>query len=309
MTLTMARGKNKIFSDIYLLPIGSAQENINGLAHLFEHLLVNHIRDSLKRSLFGYTTEDYILIFCQGVDRGDFIKGLKSMKQVPGELLKEQNSVIREIEEKGAQPGEIFFREVWTGTRYEKSPQGTKESITDITFKDITDLKEYILENNIYSFSVTRGIYVSTSSSLISRQKEKLPANKSFRYRESNYIVHFASDHIKQWQIIEKILQLKNPTFHIQLSQKKEMAALVLEKGCNIPYDSELNFYFDRAVSALLEDFRLLEKKKVQLGVAELRNIYFYNQKWSDYVLLLPKVPKEAIKKKIETLRNHETDI
>ena len=56
----------------FLIPIGAATEEIHGISHLFEHLLIRSLLNYRER-ITGYTTEDYITFLCNGLSSVEFL--------------------------------------------------------------------------------------------------------------------------------------------------------------------------------------------------------------------------------------------
>jgi len=97
----MVFGVNKAF----LFPSGSSNDKINGISHLFEHFMIKKIH-----AKFGFTTEDYFIIFTNNLSDFEMAESIKRMVFDNNELRKEKILLIKEIEKKKMIPGRFSLK-------------------------------------------------------------------------------------------------------------------------------------------------------------------------------------------------------
>ena len=66
-------GGNESMQNAFLIPIGAALEEIPGICHLFEHLLIRRLLKYVE-DVAGYTTEDYMIFICNDLSPIDFVE-------------------------------------------------------------------------------------------------------------------------------------------------------------------------------------------------------------------------------------------
>ncbi|MEA3295821.1 MAG: hypothetical protein U9Q27_01595 [Patescibacteria group bacterium] len=83
---------------------------------------------------------------------------------------------------------------------------------------------------------------------------------------------------------IEKIFRFKNPQKYIQLTEKREMSALIIEKGCIFPKDYEINPLKVNALVEIKKEIERIRNNFLERALNELESIYFYNKSWVERI-------------------------
>jgi len=274
MILMLVFGMNSAF----LFPSGSSNEEKIGISHLFEHIIIKKIH-----AKYGLTTEDYFIIFTSNLSHLEMVENLKKMVFDNAELGIEKEFLIKEIEKKKNNPGEIFFRNIWRDFKYSKSPLGKKQDIQRVSILDILNLKNKIIKTGFIS--------TNEKSQIISFKEFKCGYNykcaeitfiKKKAYK--NYSIIFFKNAIEYMYLLERILRQKNPNKHIQLSEKKDISAFIMEKGIIFPNIKELIKLKEYSQKQIWNELNLIALNFYNRAINELESYYYYNLSWQQRI-------------------------
>lgn len=283
-----------------LLPTGSASEEVEGISHLFEHIFVkilhNHYPYSYpKLPAYGHTTEDYVILFCRHFTVEDIMQTLERMNIEEINLENQKDILKEEIKRETSNREEFFFRFVWEGTNYEKSPLGSIARVDTITAAILEDFRRQLISKNILFYSREKGIEIlnlsNSENSPAPGKPLSLPIAQTWKmnrpFREKWYNIYFFDRDIEAFYLLERVLKELNPARHIQLSEKKRMSALIVEKGADFPLGQNISFLKEKAFEGINKDLADIKANFREQAVNELESVYFYGQQWQDRVARL----------------------
>ena len=278
------------------------EEDLNGISHLFEHLIIKRVRAVAH----CYTGDDYILIKVLRFQTvHPLLRTIECFRLRNDELELEKTKIIGEIKERGNSESEEFFRLAWHGTRYFSSPLGNIESIRRISLNDIDEYRRQVLEQGIYVRNITR-IWMSKENKAGSAGRAVLKIMRSneflFNGKEFRSIIFTGNRDVLHY--VEEVIKRLLPGHFVQLSEKLAASALIIEK------DIVFRLRTYECVTAA-GDFnrrsivRDIHKKQLDHGglrLAQLESRYFYNKSWRHRVKRLRKEPVNDIERAIEML-------
>ncbi|MDQ1354429.1 MAG: Insulinase family protein [Acidobacteriota bacterium] len=292
--------QNKQLSLACLLPTGSASEEIEGISHLFEHIFATILHNRCpcayqKLRVHGHTTEDYVILFCSHFTTENILQTLSGMKFAEIDLDYQKQQLKNEIERETSNREEFFFRFVWEGTDYEKSPLGSIARVDTITAAILEDFRRQLINKNILFYSRDKGIEIlnlsNSETSPVPGKPLSLPIAQSWRksrpFREKLYDIYYFNRDIEAFYLLERVLKELNPARHIQVSEKKYMSAMIIEKGAAFPSGQDIRFLEEKAFEGINRDLGDIKANFREQAVNELESVYFYGQQWQDRVVRL----------------------
>lgn len=292
MTHTKVPGPGKESLSVCLLPTGSAREKTRGISHLFEHILIAKISGAYKTGITnGYTTEDYVIIFSANVNSAEVMQILRKMSFEKEEIGYHKQILLQEIERKSVNGEEAFFSFVWQGTVYEKSPLGTAAEVKMVTPAMLEDLREEILKQRLFFYNPAAGLEIVNGHRYRPHPRPgfDIPRSRSKTFRGKHYDIFYFENCVESCYLLVKILKNLNPGKHIQLSEKKEMSALILEKGTTFPGKHNIEPLRKEARQQLDRDISEIKANKNEIALNELESFYFYGKHWQDRIAELDK--------------------
>jgi len=287
-----------------LIPFGSAREKFNGLSHLFEHFLIANFYKIGIRA--GFTTEDYIMFFFEKMYPGYFIGRLKKLGFNKEIIESEKEKIKEEIYEKKLDNEERFFKIIWQNTIYSKSPIGNVTDVNKISVKDLEKLRKEILKMPLYFFKRNGSVIIFNRSSNKKRKYMGLKiTHRKHEFKKRFYDVYYFNGESEKLFLLKNMLQSVNSKKHIQLSEKKKMSALIIERGSRFLNKSDFAKLRETAI-------REITKKSDRMNfyekaIKELESIYFYNKSWVERIDKLLHTSSDDIiniMNKIEILTN-----
>lgn len=290
----------KDFDTALLIPIGSSQEKIYGISHLFEHILISEIKNT-----GGFTTEDYIFLYGNNINFEKFLDALMKIEMDKINLKRQKDIIKKEIERNKNARNEKFFKKTWEKTIYEKSPLGTVKSVEKINIKDLIYLKEEVLNLPLYFYNKRNKLNVINGKIINRKSNGKfcILFNKNFSYEDILYKVIYFKNEIEKMFVVEKILQLKNPERYIQISEKREMNAFIMEKNCLFPDLCEIISLREKVLKNLKKEIYQIRQNFLEIALNELESIYFYNIPWDERIDRLFHVSNNDILELINEIR------
>jgi len=284
-----------------LIPFGSAREKFNGLSHLFEHFLIANFYKIGIRA--GFTTEDYIMFFFEKMHPGYFISRLKKLGFNKEIIESEKERIKEEIYKKKLDNEERFFKIIWQNTIYSKSPIGNVADVNKISVKDLEKLRKEILKMPLYFFKRNGSVIIFRRSSNKKRKEIEIKiTHRKHEFKKRFYDVYYFNGESEKLFLLKNMLQLVNSNKHIQLSEKKKMSALIIERGSCFMNKSDFAKLRETAIREIatnLDRMNFYEK-----AIKELESIYFYRETWSKRVNKIFKINDEdllIIEKKLFT--------
>lgn len=271
-----------------LLPGGAAAEKIRGISHLFEHMVIFRLlHDYPRASVFGHTSEDYIVLFCRGLDHRDVTESLRQMTFQPGEVQRHKQMLIKEIERESLNSEEAFFSFLWQGTPYEKSPLGTIKNVRKISPAMLESFRWQITEKPLFFYDSRSGLKtVNPGPAAAPGLLLGLQPRRDAVYRngaaERHMDIFYFNDSIEALHLLVKALKILNPDKQIQLSEKKRAGAFVMEKGVRFPTGAVLPPLRRQALEALQNEAAAIKKNPEDRALNELESIYFYGKSWQE---------------------------
>lgn len=296
---------NKEPTGAILLPTGSAHEEIKGISHILEHILIGKFLYLNSESLVGgHTTEDYVILYCRKLYLTRIINTLKKIHVTSDELEFEKKKISFEIEDKSFMKAESFFRFVWQGTCYEKSPLGTADEVKRVSVKDIKDLWYQLLDKRWFFFSQEKGMEIVNKRIPIKKKetKQNIWLKKECIYRDKFYHIAYFSSRTEEMYLLGIILQALNPDNHIQLSEKRDQSALIMEKGTIFPCKLNITSLREAAIREVEELIIEIKNNFYEIALNELESHYFYDKPWSVRLETLKKTSEKQILDIIEEL-------
>jgi len=289
-TPTKVLGVSRALDTVMLIPTGSFGEPLNGLTHLFEHLAIVKIHKELgTRNIYGYTTEDYIILFFKEVEPGQLRNLFKNMVFTEDDIKREKAAIYREIEQYQNSEQELFFKFLWQYTPYEKSPLGLKEDVKAISPVCVNNLAVKVAGLNLLIWTPD-GLDEETRIDLQGSFNPSLKANRFVKDRKfdgRHYHIYYFRENIEKMMLLTRILQILNPDKHIQLSEKRELCALCLEKGTRNPNAWELPRLKRLAFRQIMREARDIEKNFKEKALNELESLFLFGKTWCERLKLL----------------------
>lgn len=272
---------------VCLLPTGSAAESVEGISHLLEHLLIFELIDRCAGVMIdGHTTEDYVILFCPYLSLENIIQTLRSMVLANANLETHKERLKKEIEAELANREEFFFRFVWEGSDYEKSPLGKADRVDTISGAALDTLRCRLLQETIFGYTQGGGVTILNPAAAAQVQPQPLPPvpidwvkNKPFG--ERRYDICYFNRDIEVFYLLERMLKLLNPDKHIQLSEKKKMSALILEKGTRFPID-QVKAVKQKALEQITVEVSEIKSNFEESALNELESMFFYGCPWPE---------------------------
>ncbi len=272
---------------VCLLAAGAAREKVKGISHLFEHILIDELLNEYNFShVCGYTTEDYVILFCKGVTPGKIMETLIRMKFTGEKVLFHKQFLIKEIQKKSINDEEAFFPFLWQGTDYTKSPLGTVGDVISITPGMLEIVRLEILNKAIFFYSSGAGLEIfneygreqpPAAAMNISRRKNKI-------FRGRRYNIYYFNRCIEALYLHVGILKDINPDKHIQLSEKKSMSALILEIGTKFPTQHDIGLLRKKSLDRLNLEISGIKDSRDERALNELESIYFHGERWEERI-------------------------
>lgn len=281
-----------------LLPTGSADEKIRGISHLFEHVLISKIVGKYKPlRIKGLTTEDYVIIYVPGLTSGVIIGILKHMPFEKEEIDHHKQDLLREIKRESPKGEEAFFSFVWRNTAYEKSPLGTTAGIKTVTPGMLEELREEILRKHLFFYNPTTGLEIVNGHGYKQRPSQGIdtPRRRNTTFQGRCYDIFYFNDHIEPFYLLTGILKNLNPGKHIQLSEKKNMSALIFEKGTIFPGPRNIGSALKETRQQLHRDIAEIKANLSERALNELESYHFYGKPWQDRIVELDRTTERRL--------------
>lgn len=301
------------FPVVCLLPAGSAEEKINGITHLFEHLFIAKLLGR-QHPAAGYTTEDYVLLFCSGISPPEIAALLQRMSIEEGEAEYHKGALIQEIQRESANEEEAFFRFVWQDMDpgYEKSPLGTVEEVGAVTREMLEAVRQGLMKKQLFFYSPFAGLerinpayeaninrHSGRGGQITRRENRTYQGNGTTR----RYSIYYFNGCIEVFYLLERILRQLNPGKHIQLSEKKRMSALIVEADADFPTGRNTGFLRRRALDALKRELEGISANINERALNELESAYFYGKSWEQRIVGLNKTTDRQLLAVVEKLK------
>ena len=208
------------------------------------------------------------------------------MKFTRDEVARHKGILIREIERESTNDEEAFFRFVWSGSDYQKSPLGIVEDVAAITPPMLETKKSEILKNSLFFYSQDAGLEIINEIGRLSRTTP-LPnitwlRNKRFRNRRCN--ICYTDRRIEAFCLLTRVLKELNPGRQIQLSEKKNISALILETGTKFPTGRFMRPLRQNALKKIEVDISGIKSNIAERALNELESFYFYGKRWQERI-------------------------
>ncbi|HLP46969.1 MAG TPA: hypothetical protein VK469_13530 [Candidatus Kapabacteria bacterium] len=288
-----------------LLPTGSATESIEGISHLLEHFLIFElIQHYAGVNLDGHTTEDYVILFYRNLTLENIIETLRSMDFDNVRLNTHKERLKKEINVNLTNREEFFFRFVWEGTIYEKSPLGLPERVDMISSEIMDAFRCWLLKEYIFGYTQAGGLKISNPSTDIPFQRQPLPqvpiqfVKKNKHFQDRWYDIYYFNRDSEAFYLLERMLKLLNPQKHIQLSEKKKMSALILEKGICFPTRDQVKTLKKKALAKIIAEISEIESNFEELALNQLESMFFRGYSWPERIEFL-----------LQTTENHLSEL
>jgi hypothetical protein len=299
-------GQNRQPTVVCLLPGGSADETVNGLTHLFEHLLIKTLFEGPQNAVIaGYTTEDYILLSSNDLEPADYIETIHRMTFPEDDVERNKNGLLKEIHREASKKREEFFRKIWDGTPYEKSPLGTPRDVQSITPAEIESFRNRLLEKVHFFFTRNNGMERYEPEKGITIESEDNPASlevtgikkKTMTFQGQGYNIYYVKNDNHRIEgssevlyLLVRLLQLQNPGKRIQISEKKAGAALILENGSLLPAVDTIHALWEPARRQIARDVESIASNFRERALNQLESNYFYGRTWESRIRRLYKL-------------------
>ena len=286
-------------SSSFLLPIDSSEEEMSGVAHLLEHVLIVFIEHVLGQAKnIGQTVEDYIMLLCDGIELETFLDILNDLRFNDDIVNTEKEMIRSELKFRGRGYNEIFFRKVWENTDYEKSPLGDLMTLSDIGIRELETLKRKILRNKILNFSKKSGINIGNpckENDSIKKADMSFLRSKHLLCFEKEYKILFFDKIKEEVFVLVQVLKILNPNKHIQISEKLTESALIIENDCMYPKFQEIKELKKEAMRIITNEIAEIKESFYYLSINELESRFFYNKSWKTRIKLLRKTNDRAL--------------
>jgi len=291
-----------------LLPTGSESEPARGISHLYEHLLLAQIQAHAPGLLWGqggHTTEDYIVLFFENLSPADIIPMIRTAPFSPAEMDHEKKRLQAELDREKENKDEIFFRFLWQGTRYERSPLGDIHEINAVTLEHLSAFRDRLREKDWYWYTAGKGVQtVPHGSGTGSALKEETAWRKHARFNGKQYHIYYFNHDIEAMVLVQQMLKCLNPGRHIRLSEKKKCSALIMEKGVCYPDAAIIPGLKEKALQVLHNDIGEIKQDFESLAVNRLESVYFCGTSWEERIKRLNRTSGEQIRSHLRSLTN-----
>jgi hypothetical protein len=267
-----------------LLPTGSAAETNQGISHLFEHILIARSHRLFPQSrVRGHTTEDYVILFGRGLTAVDMGRVLKEMSLAPEEIESEKEGLIGEIEQERHREEEFFFRFVWQGTDYEKTPLGQIEAVRAIGVALLEGLRAQLLHMPLYFYTGDSGLQIVNPPAAAGMPPTSLNIRRrrSEPFGDTHYHIYYFNGQIEAMYLLERVLKKANPDHHVQLSEKKRESALIVQQGARFPTGDTISSLKESVLREIRHEVSGIQENFDEKALNELESVYFYNTRWS----------------------------
>jgi hypothetical protein len=260
--------------------------------------------------VWGYTTEDYFFLFCTGIKPRNVLDVIKNLELTKMELSLQKKIAIKEINQEMKNFEEAFFQKVWEGTPYELSPLGDIDGINRITTNIMLDCKTEILKNNVYFYYDNCKIktinHITFPSKL--KSKVKLRRRRYMSFNHKRYDVFYFTGGVEFMYLLERILLKENPGRHIQLSEKKQNSAIIIEQGVVYPDTIQISDKKEKILKEIKHEISRICDDFTDRALNELQSLYFYSLPWKRRIDFLSRITDEALLEVVHDLKKYRDD-
>lgn len=291
---------------VCLLPYGSANERVKGISHLFEHILISELCLRYKPlKIRGYTTEDYVVLFCTNITSREVVQTLQQKSFIKEDLELDKKDLIEEIKSESSKEEEAFFSFVWQGTVYEKSPLGTVKGVDTITSIMLRDFRAELLKNRLFFYNCSCGLQIINRDEFTpSFSPGLIISHRRYKaFQGKHYNIFYFNHSIESLHLLLKILKDLNPDKHIQLSEKKEKSALIFETGTRFPTNCHMEPLRERALLGLRHDLSIIKINVKERALNELESVYFYDRSWRQRIKKLFQTTNRQLLEMVEKIK------
>ncbi len=294
---------------------------INGLFHLYEHIIVHKLIG--VETLHGFTAEDYIFLYFKNFSPSNIIDCLQGLDLNKIDLDMEKRVLSAEFERERNNEEEHFFRTIWQGTGYEKSPLGDVLEIeAKTTTADLAELHEKVMKHPQLFYEKDKGLTIVNQNRHVIGCP-KIPGEhkvhpyvrpENFRadctliekrvtsYKEKTLKLFFFKGNIEPLYIMEKYLREQNPGKMVQISEKKEMSVFIIEEGCFFPAADNIGQIKKYVLAQLKQEIKGIKENFVDRALNELESMWFYDMPWTQRCDRLLRIPDEQLLKTMRSL-------
>lgn len=268
-----------------MIPSGSAEESIKGISHLYEHITISKAYKSKEGArVTGHTTEDYIVFFAMNFSPQEFVTLMDGMSFEPDNTEDEKNVLIREIEREQHNEEEGFFKFVWSGSNYEKSPLGTVEEAQGITPEILEDFRLKVMDMPLFFYSVNteEPLEIVNGDAFTCECPEdfNIYQRREGEFEDVTYRIFFFNGWVEQMYLLKYVMDAKYPDLRFHVSEKKKSSAFIVQEGAEWPDADEIEDLKKKAIQAIGEDVEQIKDHFPELALNELESVYFYNKRW-----------------------------
>ncbi len=275
---------------VCLIPFGSANEEISGISHFFEHLIIAFLLGSYRAKggvVYGHTTEDYIILFAVNLSAQEIWTGFKEIDFAAMPLERYRKTLLKEIDTERSNYEESFFSAVWMGTDYEKSPLGDALRVKEITVTELNGFREHVCRNNLYVYEPNNTAYIITPQWEVvpSRTPRVCSTGKAEKVMDGKHVnLYFFNDQIETSYLLVQILKELNPGKQVQLSEKKGLSVLIMEQGVQYPGPGNIDALRQHAIETIQAEISEIKTNFQETGLNELESLYFYQRPWKERI-------------------------
>ncbi len=292
-----------------MIPSGSAEESIKGISHLFEHIAISKAYKSKGAvRITGHTTEDYIVLFSFNFFPEEFFALMNGMSFEAENTEQEKDVLIREIEREEHNEEEGFFKFVWSGTNYEKSPLGTIEAARGITPEILEEFRLKVVDMPLFFYKnhVEDGLEIINPEAFSCTPPEDFTIYQRFEgaFDDRNYRIFYFTGWVEQMFLLKYILDVKNPELRIHVSEKKKSSAFIVEEGVIWPSAEEIDELRTQACDAIKKDEEQIKSYFPERALNELESVFFYNKRWPLRIQSALGTPTSQLLKILEKLKS-----
>ena len=293
----------------FLVPIGSGSEDINGISHLFEHLLIDQLISLYgQNKIFGKTTEDYIIIFCEKMELSEFFKGQQNLRFKEDIIKREKEIILNELKYKAQSENEGFFRLIWKNTPYEKSPTGKSKDIIRISANDLENLKEKVLKMELLGYSSKKGIeYLNNFEKEASAKNFNVQKVKRVVFKGKKYQVFHFENIADELYLLKAVLEILNKKKHIQVSEKKKKSTFIVEQGTCFPGVKELKKLKGKAINKISDQVNEIKENFCEMAWNELESFFFHRKTWEKRINNLLKTGDNTLLRVLSEIQHYSS--
>lgn len=273
------------------------------LAHLFEHIIISEFDNGIG----GLTTNDYIMLFCSKCSNEEVVETMESLKIEEVNIERNREKIRSEIIKSMKVRNEIFFRKVWDGTIYEKSPVGTESEINIISRKDLIGMQKKVIKGTIYIYNNYK---ISIFNKHVDKNNYKIKKiniiNKSTFKHDKNYykrIIFEGESDI--FNLICEMLSFFDPNRYVQLIEKKQLSTIILERDFIFPEYNELITLKTKCLKEIQRVNLLLDKSYFHKSMKELISFFYHNKIISDRIKYIFNIDDKEIIESILFLKKN----